>query len=220
MRLQREERPRRDEARSAARWDGKLLLLHPDAARSGAPGLVTLLAAAPAAAAAGVLRGIDLLSPTGKTVREVTRPEYQDDFAPRLDVQQAFLGGSSEEGRCGFLALSTLAGLPSTQPVLGGALHLTDLQLDFVPGGAGPALSHLKRALGEAAPPAVRMLMGCRAWPDLEELDEQLELGLWRLVDVVDGRQKLAAALMSTQEGRGASLALWEALWNDSEEQA
>ena len=189
-------------------------------------------------------------------MRELTRPEFKDDFAPRLDALPAYVcrslgltppsqqisaesllhvspclaslpsgpasaqaGGGDDEGRCALLVLSTLIGLPSTRAVLGGALHLTDLQRDYKPRGTGPALSRLKHALGAGAPPAVKMLLGCRAWAEEAELEEQLRMGLWRLVEPIEGGQKLGAALMRAHETPDAAFALWEALWAKTEQE-
>ena len=103
--------------------------------------------------------------------------------------------------------------------MLGGSLLLTDLQLDYAPSGSGPALVALKSALGRSDAPSVKMLVGCHAWPDLRQLEDQLDLGLWRLVDVTSGAPKLAAALMPRAHQRGSddSMALWEVLWRKSE---
>ena len=200
-----------------AAWHGKLLLLHPDAARLGRVAQLTLLAHEPEATSS--LRGIDLLTAAGVSVGDAPRPEFRDDFKPHLIDLPAFHGGGDKEGRCGFLALSTLGGLPHSRSLLGGALQLTDLQLDYAPGGSGPALRAIKRALGSSKPPAVKVLMGCRAWPELSDLEEQLDMGLWRLVDVAEGATELAVALVQAQEqSSGEALALWEALWRMSEE--
>ena len=54
---------------------------------------------------------------------------------------------------------------------------------------------------------------------ELHQLEEQLDMALWRLVDVTEGAAALAAALVRAQpQGSGEALALWEALWRLSEE--
>ena len=200
-----------------ATWHGKLLLLHPDAARLGSAAQATLLSHEPRASPH--LRGVDLLTPLGASVGDATRPEFRGDFSPHLVDLPAFHGGGDEEGRCGLLALSTARGLPHTRATLGGELQLTDLQLDYAPGGSGAALVALKRALGGRKPPAVKVLVGCRAWPELSRLEEQIDMGLWRLVDVADGAASLAAALVRARgQGTAEALALWEALWRLSDE--
>lgn len=202
-----------------AAWHGKLLLLHPDGALHARSGHVVLLSHEPDAAP-GVLRGIELLTHAGVDLAAATRPEFRDDFDAQLLRLPVFVGGDDDEGRCGFLALSTHPEpLPHSRGVLGGELQLTDLQLDYAAEGSGPALVALTRALATRRPPAVKMLMGCRAWPDLEELEQQLDMGLWRLVDVAEGADALAAALVSAQQaGTKEARMLWEALWRISEE--
>ena len=226
-------RPAAREGGGPEQWHGTLLLLHPDAARSSRAGRVLLLAHEPAAAG-GVLRGIDLLTPSKRSVWELGRPEMRAvdfgdlDFGARLGRLPVLYGGAAGtlgdvEGQCGLLALSTLAGLPSTRTVLGGALHLTDLLLDHNrtstgPRGRppGPALTGLQHALREAAPPELKMLLGCRAWTELGELEEQMKLGLWRAVEAAEGGQALGLALVRVREGP-VLFALWEALWSMSE---
>ena len=202
-----------------ATWHGKLLLLHPDGAGLSRAGHVVLLSHEPDAAP-GVLRGLDMLTPAGVDLAAATRPEFRDDFDARLLRLPTFVGGDDDEGRCGFLALSThREPLPHSRGVLGGELQLTDLQIDYAAKGSGPALVALTRALGTRQPPAVKMLMGCRAWPDLDELEQQLDMGLWRLVDVTEGATALAAALVRAQQaGTKEARELWGALWRISEE--
>ena len=72
---------------------------------------------------------------------------------------------------------------------------------------------------GAGAPPAVKMLLGCRAWAEEAELEEQLRMGLWRLVEPIEGGQKLGAALMRAHETPDAAFALWEALWAKTEQE-
>jgi hypothetical protein len=127
-------------------------------------------------------------------------------------------GGHDDEGRCGFVALHARSGLPHTATALDGQLQLTDLQLDYVPNGGGAALRELKEALGklpsrEARRAAVKMLVGCRAWPDLSQLQQQLDLGMWRLVEVTAGASEFAHAAIRTYKDRHAAKAVWQALW-------
>lgn len=195
---------------------GKLLLLHPSAVRAGASGKVVLLSYEPRAAG-GVLRGLDLFTSTGKQVREVTQDKYLADFAPHLDRLDVFLAGDGDAaGQCGFTAVHAWEGLPSTRSALGGQLQLTDLQLDYAPDGGGRALLKLKALLGSLGSRAERraaakMLIGCRTWT-LEQLESQLELGMWRMVEVVEGERELSAAALRAQDGSDAGMAVWQAL--------
>ena len=220
VRLRRVPLPPRDAtvASFAERLHGKMLLLNSSLARAGRGAKWLFLVDEPRATGGRVIRGLDVLTPLpGRRVRDVTRPEFVADFAPILDELYVSHGGEDEAGGCGFHAMHSQTGLPHTRALLSDRLQLTDLQLDYAPNGGGPALARLKGALAKlttrrAQRRAIKMLVGCRAWRE-ERLRDQIDLGMWAVVDVVSGEAELATAALRTYGEERETTAVWEALW-------
>ena len=56
------------------------------------------------------------------------------------------------------------------------------------------------------------MLVGCRAW-QVEQLRQQIDLGMWQLVEVTAGEREVARAALRTYKDDAAAAAVWAALW-------